>query len=385
MPHNTNTSLKTTAQILNLFWWFIFLMQGQSHAQVNNRDVPLRIYLPAQKNFCPNAPVEIAPDSITGGTAPFQYRWILNNEIVSVDSVVQLALSDTSFVELRIIDSNGKIVETGTWLYPYVSLDASFSVDVFQGCSPLEVLFESNFVAFQNCQSMVWNLGTENTIQQMASCSFEYRQDGIYTPSLQITDLHGCVWSDTLEIPIRVFPNPEASYSIESTRIYLPKNKLNVVNTSSGGDSFTWLLSGSQPVFEFEPTIEVPSEIEGTYELELIAENAFGCRSTASKSIEVVQAIELYIPNCFTPNGDGINDTWIIQGPGMDAQHMSIEVYDSWGTLVFISSNPEEAWTGLSADLVTPLNSGNYNYRLIARDTERGVGHLIEGHVLLLR
>jgi hypothetical protein len=69
----------------------------------------------------------------------------------------------------------------------------------------------------------------------------------------------------------------------------------------------------------------------------------------------------------------------------MDAQHMSIEVYDSWGTLVFISSNPEEAWTGLSADLVTPLNSGNYNYRLIARDTERGVGHLFEGHVLLLR
>ena len=96
MPHNTNTSLKTTAQILYLFWGFLLLIQGQSYAQVNDRDVPLRIYLPAQENFCPNAPFEIAPDSITGGTAPFQYRWILNNEIVSVDSVVQFLISLTN-------------------------------------------------------------------------------------------------------------------------------------------------------------------------------------------------------------------------------------------------------------------------------------------------
>ena len=384
MTRNINTSLKTTAQILNLFWGFLLLIQGQLHAQVNDRDVPLRVYLPAQENFCPNAPFELAPDSITGGTSPFQYRWILNNEFVSVDSVVQLALSDTSFAELRIIDSNGKIAETGSWLYPYVSLDASFSVDVFQGCSPLEVLFESNFVAFQNCQSMVWNLGTENTIQQMASCSFEYRQDGIYTPSLQITDLHGCVWSDTLEIPIRVFPNPEADFSLPNTRLYLPETNLEVRNLSSGADNFAWHLTGAAPINGFEPSIEVPAGVEGSYQLELTAENAFGCYSTASKMIEVVQAIEVYIPNCFTPDRAGINDRWKPEGVGIDGRHMTLEVRDIWGTVVYQSTQSEEFWDGTSANTGALVPSGMYNYRLIARDTERGIGHLFEGHVYIL-
>jgi gliding motility-associated-like protein len=385
MLRNFYTQATNRYQTLFLIVVLFMCIEPGLYAQQSVTSPPFRIFLPSNSHFCPQAPFDVAADSIAGGTAPFHYRWIIDSEIVSVDSVAHLNLNDTTFIELRVIDSHGKIMEASAWLYPYTPLDASFSVDVFEGCSPLEVVFQSNLVAFQHCQSMHWNLGDGTEIQQLASCSFNYQNEGLYEPSLHITDLHGCIWSDTLEIPIRIFPNPQASYSLESTRIYLPENKLNVLNTSSGGDNFIWLLSGSQPVFEFEPVIDVPAGVEGTYELELIAENAFGCRSTASKSIEVIQAIEIYIPNCFTPNSDGINDTWIIQGPGMDTQHMRLEVYDPWGTLVFSTTNANEAWTGLSADRVTPLNSGNYNYRMIARDTERGVGHLFEGHVILLR
>jgi gliding motility-associated-like protein len=231
---------------------------------------------------------------------------------------------------------------------------------------------------------MVWNLGTENTIQQMASCSFEYRQDGIYTPSLQITDLHGCVWSDTLEIPIRVFPNPEAGFSVTNTRLYLPETNLDVRNLSSGADNFTWYLTGSAPINGFEPSIEVPAGVEGSYQLELTAENAFGCYSTASKMIEVVQAIEVYIPNCFTPDRDGINDRWKPEGVGIDGRHMTLEVRDIWGTVVYKSTQSEEFWDGTSAITGALVPSGMYNYRLIARDTERGIGHLFEGHVYIL-
>jgi gliding motility-associated-like protein len=164
----------------------------------------------------------------------------------------------------------------------------------------------------------------------------------------------------------------------------LPENEAVVENISTGANHFIWHYAGGLPIEGSEPTIELPAGVEGSYELELTAINAYGCVHSTSKQVEVIQAIDLFIPNAFTPNGDGINDTWQIQGPGLDAYHMRLEVYDNWGTVVFSTNDPKEVWTGYSAESGIAAGSGNYNYRIVARDTEHGIGHLFEGHVMVL-
>jgi gliding motility-associated-like protein len=352
----------------------------QANAQLG---APL-VFMPESIQFCPNTEVHFHADSILKGTPPYQYRWLLDNETIGSNENLLIQLNDTAEITLMVMDVNGMIGRETTQALPYEAIDASFSTDYHQGCSPLTISFTSNCVAFQYIASMDWIFGTTDSVSQMASVVYEYSAPGLYHPQLKITDLHGCVWTDTSTVPIRIFPTPIARFRMEESRIYLPENELNVENLSTGANHFIWHYSGGLPIEGQAPTIELPADVEGVYELELTAMNAFGCSHSTSKQAEVIQAIELFIPNSFTPNGDGINDTWKIEGPGMDTYHMHLEIYDYWGTLVLSTDNSELAWTGFSAETGIPLNSGNYSYRIIARDTEHGVGHLFEGHVILL-
>src|SRR5437016_1900588 len=51
-----------------------------------------------------------------------------------------------------------------------------------------------------------------------------------------------------------------------------------------------------------------------------------------------------FVPNAFTPNSDGINDTFRVKGENL--QDFKMLVYDRWGEVIFESTNPNEGWDG---------------------------------------
>jgi gliding motility-associated-like protein len=348
-----------------------------------DRSLPI-IHMQEEVFFCPSVSNEISPDSITDGTAPYHFTWTSNGSIVSSDSILLVSLSDTSQFELQIVDSDGKIARDTLLLIPHQAIDAGFQINRWEGCAPVEIIFTSDYLSFQHVSDMSWDFGDGNSNHQMASMVYTYENEGFYNPRLRITDHYGCIWSDTSEIGIRVFPTPHASFQVKEQRLYLPETTLEIENTSTGADQFIWHYASNQAIYEFEPRIEFPQHIESRYELELTAINAFGCIDKTSNMIDVVQAIELYLPNAFTPNGDGINDFWQIEGLGVDAFHIQIEIYDVWGTIVFASDSPNAIWDAGAYTKGVRVPSGQYNYRVLARDTERGIGHLFEGHIQVL-
>ena len=61
----------------------------------------------------------------------------------------------------------------------------------------------------------------------------------------------------------------------------------------------------------------------------------------------------VYIPNAFSPNGDGINDTWKPEfDDTLKIKDYNLEIYDRSGVQVFRSSNPNVWWDGLPFDTV---------------------------------
>jgi len=101
-------------------------------------------------------------------------------------------------------------------------------------------------------------------------------------------------------------------------------------------------------------------EQNGTYNVMLTAIDEAGCKDQAG--IEFKSPLRTFIPTGFTPNGDGINDVFRIEGAGFgDRENISrfrIDIYDRWGDVVFSSIDPKFEWDADDAE------NGIYVYNL---------------------
>ena len=99
-----------------------------------------------------------------------------------------------------------------------------------------------------------------------------------------------------------------------------------------------------------------------------------------SNIAEVAPPLSLYIPNAFTPNGDGMNDTFGVSGAAM--RDFSLLIFNRWGEKVFETSNPNTRWNGVVNEEDAP--SGVYVYKVLAKGLEGG--HIQQkGNVTLVR
>lgn len=65
---------------------------------------------------------------------------------------------------------------------------------------------------------------------------------------------------------------------------------------------------------------------------------------SVSNIVEVMPSAMVYIPNAFSPNGDGLNDVFGVKGHGVT--EFDLKVYDRWGEMIFQSSDPNLGWDG---------------------------------------
>lgn len=103
-------------------------------------------------------------------------------------------------------------------------------------------------------------------------------------------------------------------------------------------------------------------EYDGLYDYypQLTVTNALGCTDSAYTLIE--GPVQIFIPNAFTPNNDGINDAF--QVVISDVVDYELDIFNRWGERVFHSTDPEEAWIGNvnGGEHFAPI--GMYSYRL---------------------
>ena len=84
--------------------------------------------------------------------------------------------------------------------------------------------------------------------------------------------------------------------------------------------------------------------------------------TSTSNYTEVIPPLNIYIPSAFSPNGDGINDTFGVKGEGISSYRMII--YDRWGEVLFDSTNPRQQWDGKCKG--RPAEQGTYVYQVFA-------------------
>ncbi len=173
---------------------------------------------------------------------------------------------------------------------------------------------------------------------------------GIYT--LLATDRVGC--TDQKSIELIVSENPVAAFHGTDT---LEMNTGDVLDAGAGLSSYRWNTG--------DTTESIVINTEGMYTVEM--ESPVGCLGSDSVYVklttEEIPETHLFIPNAFTPDGDGVNDTFQALYNGNDISHFTMEVYDRWGGRIFRSENILVGWDGKKNGKECP--GGVYVYTIV--------------------
>jgi len=193
-----------------------------------------------------------------------------------------------------------------------------------------------------------------------------------YGDSVEVTATHNnfdLLWStgDTTE-STWVGPFEASTYYISATNplcgtvtdsVLIIVNSLPFVTAGNdtvigiGGEATLWAWSEGDPTYTWTPNVNecitsncsevyvIPSEAT-QYIVEVVNENS--CHNYDTVLVDISGFMEVFVPNIFSPNGDGINDFLVIDGPRLF--DFKIEIYDRWGKLVFTSQEQKDSWDG---------------------------------------
>jgi len=100
----------------------------------------------------------------------------------------------------------------------------------------------------------------------------------------------------------------------------------------------------------------------GTQKVQLTLTNKAGCTDTYSRDIVTEEDYLVWIPTGFSPNGDGINDSFKLIMKNTKKENYNLFIYDAWGKIVFESNDIDLGWDGTRKDNGIMAESGNYTY-----------------------
>lgn len=171
----------------------------------------------------------------------------------------------------------------------------------------------------------------------------------------------------TLHLTIYPLPEPCFNhYPIHNG--YLKGEPLHFIVCSTNLVNYHWNM-GNGDVFD-DLEFDYTYNSAGTYTVTLDVVDQNGCMSSR-RQIVVIKPLDkpIYIPNSFTPNGDGLNDVFKPTGSGITSVEYLLTIYDKWGVVVFQTTDPEEGWDGTYQGTLVPCNSVmSYTLRFIRED-----------------
>ncbi len=192
------------------------------------------------------------------------------------------------------------------------------------------------------------------------------------TFTVYITDEYGCGSSATVKIDH--FPTPYLQVSPDYYGYVGDEVILNAYSNNPGG-SYYWSPAEFLSCVDCKSTIATPNR-SITYTVAFTDEN--GCLATGDVTIHFEGII--FVPNSFTPDGDGINDYFYVEGGNVKEFHM--QVFDRWGELIFESFDISAFWDGTYGNKI--CQDGTYIWKIKYEDIENNKKELV-GHVNLLR
>ncbi|MEN3041170.1 MAG: gliding motility-associated C-terminal domain-containing protein [Bacteroidia bacterium] len=176
------------------------------------------------------------------------------------------------------------------------------------------------------------------------------------------------------EFPIQVAQSPRAAFDASPRITTMNDPRITFTSQSQGANSYTWDFGDLSriTVDSTQTIIQHAYSAPGTYSVVLYVQNRLGCSDfyVCTDCIQILPR-RVYLPNAFSPNGDGKNDSFRILPIEEGFYFTRLEVFDRWGQIVFAGDNISE-WKGEGKDGL-PLDAGSYSYRAVILIPDEGL------------
>jgi gliding motility-associated-like protein len=274
--------------------------------------------------------------------------------------------------------------------------------------------------------SVYYNWG-DQTVGNSLPSTHSYTTAGSYPIKFKVITTAGCIDSivDTLKVlPIsktlieksicdgasfqgyttagdhnQIFTAANGCDSIHTIRLtILPTPIINIRTTQSGSvppyivsfscdltpniaGTYLWNFGDNSP-YEYGLHPNHYYADSGNYNVRLIFTSINGCADTTVARLWINGIGDIFVPNAFTPNGDGLNDLLTVFGTNLE--EFKMQIYNRWGELVFQSDKLTYKWNGRKMNTGDMCENANYVFVIFAKPKSR-VKKLLKGNVLLIR
>lgn len=310
------------------------------------------------------------------------YEWLINGNSISQSTNTVFQFDAVGVYNTTLIASNQfGCSSTSTipfTVHPLPVVD--FDISNANGCVDLLAQFTNNTLG---ASTYNWEFG-DGSVSNQANPAYIYTVPGNYDVTLTATSDVGCSSEITLNEAVNAFEVPVASIFLEpeSTTIYEPT--IYFVSTGTEAETYRWNFGDGY--FGFEPAMLHTYENGGTYGISLEVESGEGCRDEAFATVTIEDIFNIYVPNAFTPDEDGINEVFLPKLTGkIFVEKYKFQIFDRWGTIIFETDDMEEPWTGSVRGGEYFAKDDVYNWQITVQLKGVEDPRLYSGHVYILR
>ena len=336
--------------------------------------------------LCMGDTLVLAASPHGGDSLHYAFAWVdaASGTVLSSSPVLRYAPSVSCALVLRISDGL-----CSAWA-DTLALDVAgvlYSLRDTAGCAPFALqLRNAGITSFANrvyytaldpgdgSAVVRKSFGVNGPVPEMVHV---YADTGTFLMHAQLLDSLGHLLFGSFAQRVHVMPSPKALFVMSPHTVDLVYPVVTFQNRSVGADSCYWEL-GDGSVIGSSVAFDHAYTEPGVYRVRLVAYNKNGCSDTAFDSLVAGNQFSIFIPNAFSPNGDGRNEAFY--PVCFFTRSYSLQVFDRWGQQVFSSdaSDPYPRWVpGAETD-------GMYLYLIQATDGY-GALHKYQGKVMMVR
>lgn len=267
---------------------------------------------------------------VTSGIPDYNYQWSANGSTIGQGQTINYSFDETTEITCTVTDFCGTSAESTAMFYLYnppLQLYTTPDTIICRGTNATLNAWTEGGAGFV---TYLWDY--ENSTAH----SIFVGPGGYNEYTVQVADQCGQTQEATIEVEVQYV---DAAFTYD----YL--SNVDVTFYALAADSCTdctYLYNFGDGSYATEPITNHTFDGLDQYATNLLVTNSIGCNDVAFHTI--YPPVQIYVPNAFTPDNDGVNDVWKFETSGIVT--FELFIFNRWGEQIYYSTDPNMAWTG---------------------------------------